>query len=249
MKKILFALSVFAIFSSTLLAEDIKVATAANVGAVLDDLKKEFAKIRPNDKIDATLGASGKFAAQIEQGAPFQVFVSADTELPAKLKKSGYVIGEPKVYATGILAMLSTKGVDVSKGLSVLASDSVKKIAIANPKTAPYGTAAIEAMQKTGVYSKVASKIVQGESITQAYQYAVTAADVGFVALSSLKVGDGLKYKEGVNWIVVDDKLYEPIDQAIALLKNGENSDGAKAFVTFMTSKEAKAIFAKYGYK
>ncbi|MEY4504684.1 MAG: hypothetical protein RL154_980, partial [Pseudomonadota bacterium] len=140
-------------------------------------------------------------------------------------------------------------GIDVTNGFAVLATDKVQKIAIANPKTAPYGTAAIEAMKNTGVYEKALPKLVQGDSIIQAYQYTVTAADVGFVALSSLKVGDGLKYKENVNWVIVDEKLYKPIDQAVVLLKNGEKSDGAKAFVAFLVSPEAKAIFKKYGYK
>ncbi len=245
MKKLLLALLV----ATGLFAEDIKVAMAANVGNVLDDLKAEFAKVRPNDKLDVTLGASGKFATQIDQGAPFMVFVSADVDFPMKLKKSGSAVSEPKVYASGALVLLSVKNLDTTKGLALVGEESIEKIAIVNPKTAPYGAAAVEAMKNAGVYEKAQRKLVQGESVPHAYQYTITGADIGFVALSSLKGGDGLKYKEGVNWIEVDAKLYKPIDQAVVLLKGGEKSDGAKAFVEFLVSQKAKEIFKKYGYK
>lgn len=245
MKKLLLML----LIATGIFAEDIKVAMAANVGNVLDDLKAEFAKIRPDDKLDVTLGASGKFATQIEQGAPFMVFVSADVGFPVKLKASGSAVSEPKVYASGALALLSVRELDFKKGIAVVANENVEKIAIANPKTAPYGAAAVEAMKNVGVYEKAESKLVQGESITQTYQFAVTAADAGFVALSAVKSGEGLKYKEGADWIEVDSKLYKPIDQAVVLLKGGENSEGAKAFIEFLTGEKAKEIFKKYGYK
>lgn len=249
MKKQILAIAFGLLIASNSFAQDIKIAAAANVGAVMDDIKAAFAKKYPNDKLDVTLGASGNFAAQIQNGAPYQVFVSADVGFPQKLQAAGFTASEPKIYASGVLAMLTTKPLDLNKKLSVLTEANVQKIAIANPKTAPYGKAAVEAMTATGIYDKVATKIVQADSITQAYQYTVTAADVGFVALSSLTAGDGLKYKENVNWIIVDEKLYKPLEQAVVLLKNGEKSSASKAFVEFLLSADAKAIFKKHGYK
>ena len=144
--------------------------------------------------------------------------------------------------------MVSTKGLDLSKGIAVLNDPKVEKIAIANPKTAPYGTASIEAFKNAQLFEKVEPKLVQGDSISQALQFSITAADVGFVNASAFYSDKMKAYKKGVQWVDVDPKLYTPIAQGIVLLKQAENNAEAKAFYDFILSAKAKAIFKNYGY-
>ena len=144
--------------------------------------------------------------------------------------------------------MLSAKPLDFSKGINLVTDNNINKIAIANPKTAPYGTAAQEALKNANVLDKIESKFVYAESISQAVTYAITAADVGFIAKSSLYDENMTQYKENVNWVSVDPKLYTPIDQGIVILKRAENNTEAKAFYDFILSNNAKEIFKKFGY-
>jgi molybdate transport system substrate-binding protein len=167
---------------------------------------------------------------------------------PASLYKDGIAVTKPVVYAQGALAYLSAKPTDFSKGIALVAEKSIGKIAVANPKTAPYGTAAVEAMKNGGVYEKAKSKFVYAESISQTVTYSLTAADVGFIAKSSLYSPKMAKYKENVNWASVNAKLYTPIKQGIVLLKNGEKNPEYKAFYDFILGDEAKSIFKDYGY-
>lgn len=136
--------------------------------------------------------------------------------------------------------MLSAKPLDFSKGIALLANKDIEKIAIANPKTAPYGTAAIEALKNANILDKVESKFVYAESISQAVTYAMTAADVGFIAKSSLYDEKMSQYKENINWISVDPKLYTPIDQGIVILNRAKDNKEAKAFYDFILSDNAK---------
>jgi molybdate transport system substrate-binding protein len=144
--------------------------------------------------------------------------------------------------------MLSAKPLDFSKGIALLANKDIEKIAIANPKTAPYGTAAIEALKNANILDKVESKFVYAESISQAVTYAMTAADVGFIAKSSLYDEKMSQYKENINWISVDPKLYTPIDQGIVILNRAKDNKEAKAFYDFILSDNAKKIFIDFGY-
>lgn len=144
--------------------------------------------------------------------------------------------------------MLSAKPLDFSKGIALLANKDIEKIAIANPKTAPYGTAAIEALKNANILHKVESKFVYAESISQAVTYAMTAADVGFIAKSSLYDEKMSQYKENINWISVDPKLYTPIDQGIVILNRAKDNKEAKAFYDFILSDNAKKIFIDFGY-
>ena len=234
--------------SVSLLAGEISVAVAANLSDAIEALKAEFVKTNPHTKVNTVLGASGKFATQIKAGAPFDIFMSAGMNFPETLYAEKWAVTKPVVYASGALAMVSTRGVDLSKGMALLESASIEKIALANPKTAPYGTASIEAFKNAKVYEKIESKLVYGESISQALQFATTAADVGFVN-SSAFYGEKMKrYVEGVHWVNVDAKLYTPIAQGIVMLKQAENNADAKAFYTFILSAQAKAIFKSYGY-
>ncbi|UFS63787.1 molybdate ABC transporter substrate-binding protein [Sulfurimonas sp. HSL-3221] len=236
------------LLSFSAIAGEINIAVAANVSYAIDELKTVFAKHYPDTKVQVTLGSSGKLTAQIKNGAPYGLFMAANMKYPASLYADGIAVTKPVVYAQGALAYLSAKPMDFSKGIALVADNSVSKIAIANPKTAPYGTAAVEAMQKGGVYDAAETKFVYAESISQTVTYALTAADVGFIAKSSLYSPKMAQYKENVNWASVDPALYTPIKQGVVLLKNAGKSVEYKAFYDFMLSDEAKAILRRYGY-
>ena len=245
MKKIILAL---ALLASSIFANTITVAVAANVSYAINELVAEFNKTNPDTKVQVTLGSSGKFTAQIESGAPFDVFMSADMKFPKSLFEKGLATTEPALYAQGSLAMLSSKQLDCSKGINLVTDPNIAKIAVANPKTAPYGTAAVEAMKNANVLDKVESKFVYAESISQAVTYATTAADVGFIAKSSLYDEKMAQYKENINWVSVDPSLYTAIDQGIVVLKNTKEEASAKAFYDFILGEKAKEIFIKFGY-
>ena len=245
MKKIL---STLLLLCFSLFAETINIAVAANVADAMEELKAEFQKANPNTQVQVMLGSSGKLVAQIRNGAPFGVFLSADMGFAEALYEEKIAISQPVVYAQGELAYLSVRGADFSKGMALLNDASIKKIAIANPKTAPYGKAALEAMQHAEVYESVKSKLVYAESIAQAVTYAISAADIGFVAKSSFFNPNMREYKEGVHWASVDSKLYNPIKQGIVLLAYGADNSQYKAFYEFVLAEEGKAILRKYGY-
>ena len=244
MKKTLFTL----LLAASAFAGEINIAVAANVSYAMDELKAAFAKTHPDTKVLVTLGSSGKLTAQIKNGAPYGLFMAANMKFPEALYQDGIAVTKPVVYAQGALAYLSAKPTDFSRGIGLVAEKSVGKVAVANPKTAPYGTAAVEAMKKGGVYEKAKEKLVYAESISQTVTYALTAADIGFIAKSSLYSPKMAQYKENVNWASVNPKLYTPIKQGIVLLKNGDNDTEYKAFYDFILGNEAKTIFRAYGY-
>ena len=221
---------------------------AANVSYAIDDLKKAFKALSPETKVQVILGSSGKLTAQIKNGAPYQLFMAANMKYPQALYKEKIAVTEPVVYAQGSLAYLSSKQREFTKGIALTKEASIKKIAVANPKTAPYGKAALEAMRNGGVLGEAEKKFVYAESISQTVSYAVTAADLGFVAKSSLYSPKMARFKEGVNWADVEPKLYTPINQGIVVLKNGEKNSEVEAFYAFMLSAKAKEILQNYGY-
>jgi molybdate transport system substrate-binding protein len=237
-----------ALLVSSLFSGDINIAVAANVSYAIDDLKKEFNKLYPNTNVKVTLGSSGKLTAQIKNGAPYDLFMAANMKYPQALYKDDLAVTKPLVYAQGSLAFLSTKKIDFSKGIELLKQKDIRKIAITNPKTAPYGTASVEAMKNAKIYEEIKNKFVFAESISQTVAYSVTAADIGFIAKSSLFSDKMSKYKQGVNWYSVDTKLYTPINQGIVILKKAQNNSEVKAFYSFILSKKAKKIFEEFGY-
>ncbi len=241
MNKILLLLAL----TSLLNAGTINIAVAANVSYSIEDLKREFNKTHPDTKVRVTLGSSGKLTAQIKHGAPYHIFMSANMKYPQALYKEKIAISRPTVYALGSLAILSNKKRDFSKGIYLLKSEKITKIAVANPKTAPYGIAAKVALENAGIYTELKKKFVYGESISQTVSYAVTAADIGIIAKSSLYSHNMSRYKKDVNWVAVDTKLYTPIQQGIVMLKEDKE---VKAFYNFILSDDAKKIFRKYGY-
>ena len=229
-------------------AKTITIAVAANVSYAIDDLKKEFKKLYPNIKVQVILGGTGKLVAQIKHNAPYDILMAANMMYPQKLYASGEAITRPLVYAQGSLAYLSTKKIDFSKGMELLKAQNIKKIAIANPKTAPYGVATVEALKNAKVYESVQSKFVYGESISQTVTYATIATDIGIIAKSALYSPKMSKFKQGEHWAEVDVKLYTPIDQGIVLLKHGEKNAEVAAFYAFVFSKRAEEIFEEFGY-
>ena len=236
------------LFTSFLFSSTINIAVAANVSYAIDDLKKEFNKQYPKTKVRVTLGSSGKLTAQIKNGAPYTLFMSANMNYPQYLYKEGIAITKPVIYAKGGLAILSNKKQDFTQGIKLVENKKIKKIAVANPKTAPYGIATVQALKNAGVYEKIKSKFIYGESISQTVSYAVTAADIGFIAKSSLYSPRMSKYKKGINWVEVDPTLYTPISQGIVILKNGKNNSEVDAFYRFILSQKAKEILEKFGY-
>ncbi|MDD5202531.1 MAG: molybdate ABC transporter substrate-binding protein [Sulfurimonas sp.] len=245
MKKIL---AIFTLCMSTLFAGEINIAVAANVSYAMDALKAEFAKTHPQTEVKVTLGSSGKLTAQIKNGAPYGIFMSADMFYPEALYKENIATTKPLMYAQGALAFLSVKPQDYTKGMQLLEDAAIEKIAVANPKTAPYGIAAIEAMHKSGVYENVKKKLVFAESISQTVSYTVTATQIGLIAKSSLYSPKMAQYKENIHWASVDSSLYAPIDQGIVLLKYAGDSQEYKDFYDFIMSAKAKEILRRYGY-
>jgi molybdate transport system substrate-binding protein len=249
MKKFIYLFSLISFVATTSFTQTkIIVAVAANMQYTMEALKTEFNKT-DKTKIDIVLGASGNLTQQIMQGAPFDIFISADTAFPKKLSENNFTAESPKVYAQGLLVLWSAKqNFQVKADLKLLLNDDIKHVAIANPKTAPYGSAAEFILKKYNLYDKVASKLVTGESISQTSQFIVTkAADVGFTA-KSIVISDEMKGKG--NWIELNRNDYPPIKQAAVFLKYGQENHAAaaKKFYDFLFSAHAKTIYKKFGY-
>lgn len=238
----------FLLMSSLMFAGKINIAVAANVSYAIEELKAEFIKTNPDTQLIVILGSSGKLSAQIKNGAPYGLFMSANMRYPQTLFEDKIAITKPLVYAKGGLAYLSAKELDFSAGMQLLKNKNIRKIAIANPKTAPYGKASIEAMKNAKVYEQVKVKLVFAESISQTVSYAVTAADIGLISKSSLYSSKMKQYKENVNWMSVDESLYTPIEQGIVLLKYAQGKTEYQAFYDFILSPKGEKILQRYGY-
>ena len=234
--------------SLNLFAGNITIALSANVSYAMNDLKAEFSKLYPNANIRVILGGSGKLTAQIKNGAPYDIFMSANMKYPQALFDNNLAITKPMVYAQGSLALFSKEKIDFSGGINTVLDKNIKTIAIANPRLAPYGKYSVEALKNAKLYKKVKSKFVYAESISQTVAYSVRATDIGFIAKSALFSKNMRRYKQGINWIEINPKLYTPINQGIILLKNAKNNSDAMKFYKYILSQKAKDIFKKYGY-
>ena len=246
MKKTFFSLAVAALAAFNLNAGEINVFAAANVTYAFDELKAEFAKSNPDTKVTVTLGASGALSTQVKNGAPADVFMAANMKFVQDLYDTKFAVTKPAIYAQGALALFTIRDIDLAKRINAV--EGLKAIAIANPETAPYGKASVEALKKAGIYDKVKKNIVLAKSIGEALSQALSAADVGFIAASAMYDKKMTEYKEGKNFILIDPALYTPIDQGMVILKHGENNPEAKAFYDFIRSDRAKEIFRKFGY-
>lgn len=234
------------VFVSALSAQTITVAAAANLKYAIADIAKSFTE-ESGIGVKVITSSSGKLTQQIMSGAPYDAFLSADVEYPTKLVQGGYTTTPAQVYAYGTLVLWSNTGIDVNKGVAIVSDADVKKVAIANPKIAPYGIEAINAMKFYKV-SVPTSKLVTGESISQVATYVSSkSVDVGFMAKSIVLSPE---MKNVGQWVEVDPKSYNTIDQAMVGLKNGtpENQIAAKKFLRFMYSPKAQEILKASGY-
>jgi molybdate transport system substrate-binding protein len=227
----------------------ITIAAAADLIYAMNELIAQFGKASGCTARLST-GSSGNFFSQIENGAPFDVFFSADVDYPRKLEAEGLAVpGSVFVYGTGkiVLWVRNESRLDLIKGLAALREPSVRKVAIANPQHAPYGRAAEEALRKAGVYDAVKDRLVLGENISQAAQFVESGnAEAGILALS-LAVSPGLK--EAGRYSMIPENLYAPIEQGAALLRASPNPPAARTFLEFVKTPGAAAVLERYGFK
>jgi molybdate transport system substrate-binding protein len=226
-------------------ADEISVAVAANFTAPMKLIAAEFEK-ESGHKVVASYGSTGKFYAQIKNGAPFEILLAADDETPAKLvKENAAVSGSPFTYAMGKLVLWSTKPGYVDGSGAVLKKGDFAHLSLPDPKLAPYGAAGVETLKALGVYDAIAPRIVTAENITQAYQFISSGnAELGFVALSQV-LKDGRT--EGSSWLVPAN-LYTPIRQDAVVLEPGKGKPAAEALMKFLKGDKARAIIKSFGY-
>jgi molybdate transport system substrate-binding protein len=246
MKRIIISLAIL-LAAITISAQKVNVAAAANLKYVLEEIKTAYLKQNPKAIVNLTFGASGTLVQQITNGASFDFFMAADNDFPVKLKDKGLTTGAVSTYAFGKLVIYSTT-LEVDKmGLDALKSPSVKKIAIANPETATYGTRSVELLKSLKLYDQLKSKLVIGENIAQTAQFAFTGnAEIGFIALS-LALAPDMAGKG--SYYIINSKLYSPIEQACVLIKTPVLNTEAAKFKKFVLSPATKGIWEKWGYK
>ena len=228
-------------------ADSTLVAVAANFTKPMTEIATDFEQATGHTA-KLAFGASGKFVAQLENGAPFDVFLSADDKNPIKLEQAGLTVtGSRFTYAIGKLALWSTNPSAIDSDGQVLVNGNFNHLAIADPKLAPYGVAALEVLKNKDLLEKLQSKFVQGENIAQTYEFINSgAAEIGFIALS--QISENGKIHTGSAWIV-PDSLYSPILQDAVLLKTGEANPAAVSLMAYLKSAPARAIIRKYGYE
>ncbi len=237
-----FSIMALASFAGIARAGTTNIAVAANFTDAAKEIASAF-KAKSGHEASLSFGASGQFYTQIQQSAPYKVFLSADDERPKQLAEEGLAIqGSRFTYAIGKLVLWS-KDQDLIKGEATLKANAFSRLSIANPSAAPYGAAAIEVLEALNLYGTIKTKIVMGNTIAQAFQFIETGnAEIGFVSLSQITDN-----KAGSRWMV-PQSLYTPIRQDAILLKNGETDEASKEFMSFLKGPEARAIIEKYGY-
>lgn len=228
-------------------ADEVQVAVAANFTAPMQAIAADFEK-DTGHKLVTSFGATGQFYTQIKNGAPFEVFLAADDSTPQKLESEGDTVkGSRFTYATGTLALWSAQDNYVDANGKVLSDNQYQHLSIANPKTAPYGLAAKQVLAKLDLTDKVKTKLVEGQSISQTYQFVSTGnAELGFVALSQI-FKDG-KVTGGSAWVVPAD-MHDPIKQDAVILNKGKDNPAAKALVDYLKGPKAAAVIKSYGYQ
>jgi molybdate transport system substrate-binding protein len=248
-KRLLLGIALSAVAAQMPAAEKVMVAAAANMAYVMGPLDAAFERAQPGVAVESEIGASGSLVAQIANGAPYDVFLSADLEFPRRLVAMGGADGASLVtYAFGRLVLWTTRPeLGIASVESVVRNPRVLRIAMANPGTAPYGRAAEEALGRLGLADAARPKIVIGENITQAAQFVSSRnADAGFVAYS-LVVAPNLK--ERGRWIEVPAELYTPIAQGAVLTMRGASNPAARRYIGFLASRQARDVLAQFGYR
>jgi len=235
------------LFTGGVAADEVKVAVAANFTAPMQAIAPAFEKATGHTLV-ASFGATGQFYAQINNGAPFDVFLSADDTTPARLESEGATVpGSRFTYAIGSLVLWSADASYLDGTDAALKAGQFRHLSIANPKAAPYGLAAMQVLDKLGLSEAVKAKLVEGQNITQAHQFVSTGnAELGFVALSQVYTGG--KLGSGSAWIV-PAALYDPIRQDAVILKQGANNPAATALVEYLKGPEAARVIESFGYK
>lgn len=246
MKRFPLLLACCLLFTASAHAEKIAVAAAADLKFAMDEIIINFKAKNPGEEVAVTYGSSGTFNTQIQQGAPFDMFFSADINFPRELIKAGLAAGEVKPYAVGRIVLWSASQDATKMTLVSLTDPKITRIAIANPKHAPYGKRAEEALRTSGLWEKLESKFVYGENIAQTAQFVLTGnAQVGIIALS-LAVNSELA-KKGGYWLI-SDTLHAPLEQGFVITKQAANNPLAYRFAEYMSSKPGRAVMTKYGF-
>ncbi len=238
----------FLIFHISNLAQPLRVAVAANAQFVVKALRVDFNKKTGID-LEIISGSSGKLTAQIKNGAPYDLFLSADMEMPRHLDKAGFGLNKPRVYALGSLIVCSASLENLKNWPALLTQPEIIKIAIANPTLAPYGKAAEATLRHYKLWEKVQPKLVFGESIAQVNTYLTTGAvPIGFT--TEAMIYENLK-KTKINWVRVDSKLYPEIQQGVIVLKHSQKSNQKQAmqFYNYLFSAAAQKVFRQNGYQ
>ena len=237
---------VLALFAAGVNAADVQVAVAANFTAPIKEIAVQFER-DTGHKLLAAFGPTGGLYTQIKNGAPFEVFLAADSTTPARLETEGEIVpGSRFTYAVGKLVLWSSADAYVDDRGEVLKTNAFRHIAIANPKTAPYGLAANQVLDQLGLTAAITPKVVEGTNITQTFQFVSTGnAELGFVAMSQV-FKDG-KYTSGSAW-TVPAELYDPIRQDAVILSKGKDSEAAKALIDYLKGPKAAAVIRAYGY-
>jgi molybdate transport system substrate-binding protein len=236
------------LISAACAAEELSVAAAADLNFALKEIAQRY-HVDTGDTLKLSFGSSGNFFVQLQNGAPFDVFLSADIAYPEKLAQAG--LADPQTlspYAVGKIVLWVPKAskLDLKKGMAVLLDPSISKLAIANPAHAPYGRAAEEALKKSDLHGRVQSKLVLGENIAQAAQFVQTGnAEIGIIA-ESLALSPAMK--EAGRFVEVPENLYAPIRQGAVVLKSSPHTNAAKAFLDYLKRPAAQQIMEKYGF-
>ena len=226
-------------------SEAIRVAAASDLRYALDDILDVYRETHPTANIEVVYGSSGKMTTQIINGAPYDLFFSADISFPERLQQQGLTATEPAVYAIGRIVLWSNTLNANQLRLEDLTDARIRRIAIAQPSHAPYGLRAQEAMQNAGVWEAVQQKLVFGENIAQTAQMTQSgAAEVGIIALSLARFPDMEKY----GYTLIDDALHNPLTQGYVVTKRGGDNAGAMAFADFMATEVAHGIMVQYGF-
>lgn len=244
--KTLFLTCIILLCSSMAHAEKITIAAAADLKFAMDELVSAFKTANPADEIEVIYGSSGKFHTQIQQAAPYDLYFSADIAFPRELAKKGFAASDVRPYAVGRIVLWSSSLNAEKMILASLTDPLITRIAIANPKHAPYGKRAEEALRASGLWEKIEGKLVYGENIAQTAQFVQTGnAQVGIIALS-LAVNSELASKGG-HYLIPDD-LHEPLTQGYIITKRAAGNALAHRFVDYMRSATAEAVMTKYGF-
>lgn len=244
----LWSVVISVVFSTTVYAESATIAVAANFTKTIEVIGKAFEK-ETGHRVRFSFGPTGKLYAQIKNGAPFDAFFGADERRPKKTIEDGLGLKQSYfVYAQGQIVLYSSTYPVDRQPIEILKSADFRHLALANPKTAPYGERAVAFLKKKGLYGHVKSRIVNGESIAHAFQYVVTHnAPIGFVAMSQVVDPNSPVYHKGAYWVVPTSD-YDPINQGAILLKHGAKNAAAQAFMDFMKTPKATAIVKRFGY-